>query len=108
MKVSGAWPHFGARRPNIQRERIMSRVYIMNASDTKTKDRVLAKKEGKLSVVHRPIDSDGKDSLWPYGITDGKNYGWFEKDMILFWGSNDETGILRELEALGVFVTDAF
>ncbi len=86
----------------------MSRVYVMNKPDTTIKERVLSSKQTKLSIFHRPIDVDGKASLWPYAVTDGKNYGWFEGSQILFWGSNSEIPILNELEKLGFYVTDAF
>ncbi len=85
----------------------MSRVYVMSETNTRIKQAV-EKTNGPLSLFHRPLDEDGKVSLWPWAVTDGKNYGWFEGNMILFWGTNNELTILSELEKLRIYAEDSF
>lgn len=44
--------------------------------------------------------------LWPHGVTDGKNYGWFEEGRIIhFWGRNNPTKILDALRRAGIRCT---
>lgn len=82
----------------------MSRVYVMSQPTAKIAEKI----PSSLKIVKKPLDQDGKPSLWPVGITDGKNHGWFEENFILFWGSNDEEKILKELAKVGFRVVDMF
>jgi hypothetical protein len=61
-----------------------------------------------LRVVHKPTDDQGKPSLWPYGVSDGINHGWFEGNKILFWGINKESNILNQLSKMGFRIKDSF
>lgn len=79
----------------------MSRVYVMSEHTDAIKTKLEAKEIPGLELRHKPIDQDGRDSYWPYGVTDGKSYGWFEGRQILFWGTNDETAILKALDQYG-------
>ncbi len=86
----------------------MSRVYVMNAHTDDIKGKLERKEIAGLELQHKPTDQDGKPSFWPYGVTDGVSYGWFEENQILFWGSNNETPILAKLQTAGYHATDCF
>ncbi len=64
----------------------------------------------QLSTVRRRdglelVKNTEPGSLWPYGIKDAKgNVGWFEENMIIFWGANDESGMLKTLSQEGYSV----
>lgn len=86
----------------------MSRVYTLSDHTDAVKAKLEKKEIPGLELVHKPKDNDGKDNFWPYGVTDGKSYGWFENGMILFWGANNETPILDALQGAGFNVTGEF
>jgi hypothetical protein len=86
----------------------MGRVYVMSDETDKIKAKLEKNEIEGLSLVHKPLDQDGKPSYWPYAVTDGTNYGFFEKKNILFWGQNDENHILLTLEKHGFRVIEVF
>lgn len=86
----------------------MSRVYVMNNSEEAMRAAIEMNPASGLEVKHKPFDESGKPSLWPYSVTDGKYYGFFEGAYILFWGANDERGILESLRKMGFRVMDSF
>lgn len=82
----------------------MGRIYEMNCH---SKDVIQKLKEGKitgLTHIHNPEDKTGGSNLWPDGVTDGTNYGWFEENMILVWGTNNMTNIMEVLHNNGIDV----
>ena len=88
----------------------MSRVYCMSRDIEEIKTAITANVFKGLELVHKPIGHDNKPSLWPYAVKDSVgNHGWFEApNMILFWGSGDETPILNALARKGINVEDSF
>lgn len=64
---------------------------------------------GRLHHVHKPLDREGKPSLWPDGITDGESTGWFEApNMLHFWGGQNYGPLVSKLRRYGVRVIHSF
>jgi len=82
----------------------MPRSYVMDHDAETIKRSIVRSDRTSLRLVHHPTDDDGEPWPWPWAVTDGNNFGWFEDDMILFWGINDERHILHELSKLGIYV----
>ena len=84
----------------------MGRIYRLSEDSAVVIDMLKQGQIPGLQHRHQPIDDMGngitKPSLWPDGVSDGKSAGWFEDDMVLFWGSNDETPILNALKKAGI------
>jgi hypothetical protein len=90
----------------------MGRAYVMNRTASHIKE-VVRKNALNIEVVHRPVDKDGKESLWPYGLKDkDENFAWFEEFEggchLMLWGTNDPTYILQFLRSFKVRVLDTF
>lgn len=99
----------------------MSRVYNMSRTQREMETLVAEGEAPGLSLVFQPESSTGaydRDierengvkgiSLWPVGVTDGTNYGWFEGCFILFWGRNNEMPILDAFSKARVNVRSSF
>ena len=76
----------------------MGRIYSMNEEQAVVVKRLRANEIPGLTF----IENREPTSLWPEGVTDGKSFGWFEGCLLLFWGTNDETGILNALKSVGI------
>ncbi len=80
----------------------MSRVFVMSEHSSVVLEWL---KEGHipgLTHLHKPMCDDGKPNPWPDAVTDGISYGWFESDMILFWGGSQDSAILGALGKAGI------
>lgn len=86
----------------------MSQVYVMSVPTDTIKTKLQAGELPGLSLLHKPMDGQGQPSLWPYAVSDGHNFGWFEGDFILFWGAADPTRILQTLNHSGIRIVDSF
>lgn len=78
----------------------MSRIY----QAVNGREALQALAEGKIPSLTRHVetsDTAAGKRLWVDAATDGKNYGWFEEDMLLFWGLNDEAPILAAFRHAG-------
>lgn len=76
----------------------MSRTYQMNTHSSKV---IESLKTGKIRGLKHYANPD-KTSLWPDGVTDGENYAWFESSMLLAWGQNNESILIRKLRNAGI------
>lgn len=77
----------------------MSRIYAMSEPSACI---IAELKDGLIPGLKHWANTD-KDSLWQDGVTDGINYGFFENQMLLFWGGNKESYIMKKLGKVGVF-----
>lgn len=77
----------------------MSRVYAMDREHPAVIELLKAGRVPGLSHIHMPYES-----AWQDGVTDGANYGWFEANLIEFFGDNDEDAILHKLAKHGVTI----
>lgn len=81
----------------------MSTLYQISHERDKVIEWVKANPSLGIEVVHRPILDDGEQSQWPWGLTDGKSYVWFDSTWFLIkWGLNDPTNIFKALKQIGV------
>jgi hypothetical protein len=65
---------------------------------------IKALKEGKVSGLQHgltPESSSGSHKLWPDYVTDGEVKMYFEGNMLLVWGAQDVSKILRALAKAG-------
>lgn len=75
----------------------MSRTYCMDRDQADVIAMLQANQIPGLTHVHEPQDKN-----WPDGVTDGTNYGWFDTNLLEFWGANNEDPILHALAEHGV------
>lgn len=81
----------------------MSRIYEMSVDADQVIPALRDKRIEGLELVHQPKDEEGRTSLWPYGVKDQQgNLGWFEGYMVMFWGLNKETNIIKLFAKAGV------
>lgn len=83
----------------------MSVIYQMNASSAHVIERLKAGTIEGLRHVQSESDEDGKPNLWPDGVSDGKATGWFEGDLLIFWGGHDATVLFHRLYTAGIILT---
>lgn len=84
----------------------MGRIYRLSEDSAVVIDMLKRGQVPGLQHRHKPIDDMGggitKPSLWPDGVSDGVSVGWFEANMVLFGGSNNEAPILNALKQVGI------
>ncbi|WP_297478341.1 hypothetical protein [Ferrovum sp.] len=80
----------------------MSRVYMLSDHSSIIIDELKDGQIAGLTHFYQPVSGDGKPNPWPDAVTDGASYGWFENDMILFWGNSNDKAILAKLRAKGI------
>lgn len=76
----------------------MSRVFVMSEHSSVVLEWLREGRIPGLMHVHKPRNGDGSPNPWPDAVTDGVNYGWFESNMLLFWGSHSSEIILERLK----------
>lgn len=73
----------------------MSRIYQMTDNSEAVVEYIEANRS-RLGL--EIVVNDDPETLWPIGIKDWSgNLGWFEGDLLLFWGGVDETRILETI-----------
>ena len=79
----------------------MSRIYQMNEMS----EFVIGElKAGRIPGLTLHVnESEHSKEYWPFGVTDGANYMFFESNMLLAWGRNDERPIMNLLGRVGIF-----
>lgn len=80
----------------------MSRLYCMDRDQAEVIAMLQRSEVPGLQHVHKPTEDDGTPAIWTDGVTDGENYGWFEDNLLEFFGQNNEDPILRKLAKHGV------
>lgn len=81
----------------------MSRIYVMTQDSSSVIEQLKAGKIAGCTHVYQPLTDEGAKSLWSDGIRDQSgNAAWFEANMLLVWGSFNETAIRTALRSAGI------
>ena len=80
----------------------MSVIYQMNHPQEEVIAKLKRNEIPDCEHVYKPFDDTGAESLWPNGIKGHGAMGWFEGDLVVFWGGQNVAPLLRQLSKVGI------